>query len=149
MADLTAAQKKDFAKSLFLHESLTQDEIALRTGASRRTIQRWMEADNRKELKASVTITREEQVRNLYRQLAGLNDAIAKKEKGARYATASEADTISKLATAIQKMETDAGIADIVSVSKGLLNFIRKTDPEKAIEISYHIDAYIKEKISR
>jgi hypothetical protein len=45
-------------------------------------------------------------------------------------------------------METDIGIVEIVNVSKGLLDFVRKTDAEKAKELSYFLDAYIKEKIA-
>ena len=149
MADLTAAQKKDFAKSLFLHESLTQEEIAERTGVNRRTISRWMEGEDWKGLKVSVTITREQQIGHLYRQLENLNDSITQRDKNERHATPAEADTIGKLAAAIQKMETDTGVAEIVNVSKGLLYFVRKTDPQKAIELSYYLDAFIKERLSR
>lgn len=149
MTDLTTAQKKDFAKSLFLHENLTQEEIALRTGVSRRSVGRWMEAEDWKGLKVSVTITREQQIGHLYRQLADLNDAIAARDKTKRHATPAEADTIGKLTAAIQKMEVDTGIVEIVNAAKGILNFVRKTDPEKAIELSYLLDDYIKEKINR
>ena len=148
MAELTNQQKKDFAKSLFIHESLTQEEIAARVGANRRTIARWIETERWKAIKASFTITREEQVKNLYNQLAALNDAIATREEGKRYATPAEADAIGKLAGAISKLETETGIAEIVTVSKGLLDFIRKIDVEKAKEISYYLDAFVKARIA-
>jgi DNA-binding transcriptional regulator LsrR (DeoR family) len=147
MTELTNTQKKDFAKALFLHENLTQEEIAERTGVTRRTVARWIEEGNWKGLKVSVTITREEQVRNLYNQLKAINDTITGRERDKRYATPAEADTITKLAGAIQKMEVETGIVEIVNVSKGLLEFIRKTDLEKAKELSCYLDAYIKEKI--
>jgi transcriptional regulator with XRE-family HTH domain len=149
MTDLTAAQKKDFAKILYLHERLTQAEIAERTGVSGKTIARWIETGGWKGLKVSITITREEQIGNIYRQLAAINDAIGKRDRGSRYATPAESDTIFKLSAAIQKMETDVGIAEIVNVSKGLLDFVRKTDIEKAKELSHDLDAYIKERMNR
>jgi len=40
-------------------------------------------------------------------------------------------------------MEADIGIADIVNVSKGLLDFIHKTDMDKAKELRCFLDTYI------
>ena len=48
---------------------------------------------------------------------------------------------------AIEKMEKETGIADIISVSKGILDWIRKTDTEKAKELSFYFDAYIKDRL--
>ena len=64
---------------------------------------------NWEQLKASITITREEQLKNLYRQLAELNNAIMGKPEGERFPNAAEADTISKLSNAIKKLETEVG----------------------------------------
>jgi transcriptional regulator with XRE-family HTH domain len=147
MADLQTGIKKDYAKLLCLRERLTQAEIAEKVGVSSKTIARWMKDGEWKKLKISLILTREEQVNNIYRQLSVLNDAIDKREKDQRYPTPSEADTINKLAAAMKKMETDVGIVEIVNVSKGLLDFVRKTDIEKARELSYYLDAYIKERI--
>lgn len=99
------------------------------------------------ELKTSVSLTREEQLANLYRQVAEINKAIASREEGERFATSKEADTINKLAAAIEKMEKETGIADIISVSKGILDWIRKTDTDKAKELSFYFDAYIKDRL--
>ncbi|GAB6394607.1 MAG: helix-turn-helix transcriptional regulator [Bacteroidales bacterium] len=147
MTELSKQQKKDYARSLYVHEQLTQQEIADRVGAAAKTVSRWIQEGKWKDLKVSITITREEQIKNIYNQLKELNDEIASRE-GKRYPTPAESDTINKLAGAIQKMETDIGIVEIVNVSKGLLDFVRKTDVEKAKELSYFLDAYIKEKIA-
>ena len=62
--------------------------------------------------------------------------------------TSKEADTINKLAAAIEKMEKETGIADIISVSKGILDWIRKTDTDKDKRNSAFIfDAYIKDRL--
>ena len=50
------------------------------------------------------------------------------------------------LYAAIAKMEGDYGIADIISVSKQILIWLRKRDPQKAIELSYYFDEFEKEK---
>ena len=51
------------------------------------------------------------------------------------------------LLESIEKMEKETGIADIISVSKGILDWIRKTDTEKAKELSFYFDAYIKDRL--
>mgnify|MGYP002601704983 CR=1 FL=1 len=75
MAELTNEQKKAWAKTLYTRETLTQAEIAERVGVSRVTVNNWIGKGNWEQLKASITITREEQLKNLYRQLAELKKA--------------------------------------------------------------------------
>lgn len=144
---LTNRQKKDFAKSLYLREHITQKEIAERVGISAVTVNKWVNAEGWEKLKASLSVTRDEQLANMYNQIAEINTNIAKREEGARYPNSKESDIINKIAATIERLERETGVADIISVSRGLLDFIRKSDPDKAREISYYLDAYIKEKI--
>lgn len=46
MAELTAQQKKDYARMLYLKDNLTQQEIAEKVGVSRQSVIRWMKAEN-------------------------------------------------------------------------------------------------------
>lgn len=150
MAKLTIAQKKEWAKLLFLRENLTQKEIAERVGVSAVTINKWVKGGNWENLKVSITITKEEQLKNLYRQLAEINKVISERpeEEGKRYATAAEADTITKLAAAINKMESDIGLSDVVAAFQGLLTWLRTFDVEEAKRIAPILDGYVKTKIS-
>ena len=127
--------------------TFTTGEFAKLCGVSKQTLCKWVKTEKWEELKASVSLTREEQLANLYRQVAEINKAIAGREEGERFATSKEADTINKLAAAIEKMEKETGIADIISVSKGILDWIRKTDTDKAKELSFYFDAYIKDRL--
>ena len=136
MAELTNEQKKAWAKTLYTRETLTQAEIAERVGVSRVTVNNWIGKGNWEQLKASITITREEQLKNLYRQLAELNNAIMGKPEGERFPNAAEADTISKLSNAIKKLETEVGLADIISVFSDLLKWVRTYDSTQAKEIT-------------
>lgn len=145
--DLTNKQKKDWAKMLYIKEHFTQKEIAERVGISKVTMNKWVNDEKWESLKTSVSVTREEQLGNLYRQVAEINKAIAARKEGERYPTSKEADTINKLATAIEKMERETGISEIISVSQGLLDWLRKTDVEKAKELSFYFDAYVKDKL--
>lgn len=145
--ELIGKQKKDLAKTLYLKEHVTQAEVARRVGVSCQTISRWVKKEKWEQLKASVTLTREEQLTNLYRQVAEINRAIAERPEGERFATTKEADIIGKLAAAIERMEEETGIACIVSVSKGFLEWLRKNDLKKAQEMSRYFEMYIKDRI--
>ena len=147
MAELTSRQKKDFAKSIYLGEELTQEEIAERVGVKRQTVSRWIKEGNWERHKVSITITREEQLKNLYLQLSELNAAINKKPAGERFANAVESDTISKISNAIKKMETDVGLADILSVFKSFVKWLRTYDMVRSKEIVPLLDAYVKSKL--
>lgn len=145
--NLTIEQKKEWAKLLFLKENLTQQEISERVEVSRQTINKWIKNENWESLKTSMSITREEQLSNLYRQVAEINSAISQRPAGERFATAKEADTINKLAAAIERMEKEVGITDIISVSKKFLDWLRKVDLTKAKELSLLFDAFIKDNL--
>ncbi|CCZ10510.1 helix-turn-helix domain-containing protein [uncultured Culturomica sp.] len=145
MADLTIKQKKEWAAMLYLKENLTQAEIAEKVGISRQTINKWIKAEKWDERLTGISMTKEEQIKNLYRQITEINENIKGRKAGERHATTSEADIIAKLSTAIKKMEDDIGIADIIGVSIRFLEWIRAVDLDKAKEVTRLFDAFIKD----
>ena len=147
MADLTNAQKKEWAKTLYMRENLTQQEIAERVGVSRVTVSNWVRAGKWEEQKAGLTLTRQEQVANLYRQVAEINRAISARAEGERFPNSKEAEILGKLSAAIRNMEQETGIADIISVLTGFIEWLRPFDLEKAKELTRLADAYIKDKL--
>ncbi|MCD8008353.1 MAG: putative DNA-binding transcriptional regulator [Clostridiales bacterium] len=147
MAELTNKQKKEWAAMLYLKENLTQAEIAEKVGISRQTINKWIKAEKWEERRTGITLTREEQVKHLYRQISELNDNINNRPKGERHATSSEADVIAKLSNAIKKMETDVGIADIISVGTRFFDWLRLFDFEKARDMALLFDGFIKDNL--
>lgn len=149
MNTISRQQQKEFARTLYLRENLTQAEIAERVGVSRQTVIRWVGAEKWDELKASISMTAEEQIRNLQRQVIEINNSILNRESGNRYANAKEADTIVKLTTAINKLQTEAGIHEIVGVGAAFVDFIRPIDLEKAQEFTRLFDAFIKAKMTK
>lgn len=147
MAAMTIKQKKDYAKTLFLTNlTISQKEIAERSGVSQKTVSKWVNEENWENLRTSLLTTRENQLSNLYLQLRKLNEAIAEREDQA-YATSKEADVLIKLTSAINKLEQDLSIADIVNVSKRFLEWLRHADLAKAKELSNLFDAFIKDNI--
>ena len=67
---------------------------------------------------------------------------------GERFPNTAEADTISKLSNAIKKLETEVGLADIISVFSDLLKWVRTYDSTQAKEITPLLDAFVKSKLS-
>lgn len=147
MADLTMAQKKDWAKTLYLKENLTQQEIADKVGTTRQTIIRWIKEGKWEDLKTSLTLTRQEQIAMLYRQVAEINKGIALRKDGERFASSKEADILGKLASAINRMETEVGIKDICEVGAKFIEWIRPIDLDKAKEITSLYDGFIKDSL--
>ena len=144
---LTNSQKKEWAKLLFTKENLTQLEIAERVEVRPATISKWVNSENWQLLKTSITITREEQLARLYQQLQLQQEKILERPIAERVATTAEADIMTKLASAIQKLETETGLNDIISVSKQFLDWLRLSDLEKAKELTMYFDAFIKERL--
>lgn len=132
---------------LYLREHLMQKEIAVKVGVSANTVSNWVKKGKWEEHKAGLTITREAQLANLYRQVAEMNETIAGRKKGERFASPSEADALSKLSAAIGKLEGDTGISDIISVGIRFVNWIRPVDMEKAKEFTGLWDAFIKDSL--
>ena len=147
MTTLNNSQKKQWAQTLYLRENLTQLEIAERVGVSRVTVSKWVRDGKWEEQKAGITLTRQEQVANLYRQVAEINRTIATRHEGERFPNSKEADILGKLSAAIRNMEQETGIADIISVLTAFIEWLRPLDLDKAKEITRLADAFIKDRL--
>lgn len=147
MADLKSEQKKLLAKEIYLLGSYTFEEIAQKVGAQRQTISRWAKAGNWDNLKAGMSVTREEILKRMYQHLNNMNAAILEREPGKRQADTKEADVMVKLAAAIKNMETDVGISDIISVGMRFGEWLRKVDLDKTKEYVKLWDLFLKEQI--
>lgn len=145
-------QQKEYAKSLFLHEQhLTQKEIAERVEVSEKTLSRWVNdpEENWEVLRASLSTTKEEQLRRIYDQINELTSEIQKRPKGKRFADSKEADTLLKLGSAASKLENEAAIGEIIEVCKLVVNYLRPLDLDKAKEITAVFDAFIKDRLRK
>lgn len=141
---MTRTQKQDYAKVLYLNDSLTQKEIADKVGVTEKTIGSWIKKGNWPQLKSSLIITKDEELRRIYVQINQLNNHIETREEGSRYADAKEADTLSKLAATARAMESDASLSDVIAVFKRFANWLRKIDLAKAQEFISIQDEFVK-----
>lgn len=145
MANIKNDQKKNLARDLYVLGTYTLEEIASKVGSTRQTISKWAKEQYWEELKAGMSISREELLKNLYRQVSDINESINMREPGERHANVKEADTLSKLSSAIKKLESDVGISDIVAVGIRFTNWLRNVDLDKAKEFTMIWDAFLKE----
>ncbi len=148
--DLPIAQKKEWAKLLYLKSDLNQKEIAEKVGVAEKTLSKWVndEHENWELLKSSFIITREQELRRIYIQISELNTFISERPEGSRFATSKEADVLSKLASAAKSLEAETSISDTISVFREFSEFIKEVDFGKAKEFIVFQDAFIKHKLS-
>ncbi len=141
--------KRSIAKTLYLEGNFTQEEIAVKVGTTRQTIIRWAKEDKWQELKASLSVTPTQLISQWQQQIVEINNNIASRDEGKRYATPAEADALLKLATSIKKLQDDLGISDIISVCMKFLNWLRHTDVEEAKRFSNIMDVFIKDQAKK
>lgn len=148
MAELSIKQKQDWAKVLYLKENLMQKEIAQKVGVTEKTMSKWVNDGNWEQLKSSIIVTKEEELRRIYMQINQLNTHIFSKEDGQQFASSKEADTLTKLTAAARSLETETSVADVIEVAMQVCNFIKKDDLVKAQELSTIFDSFIKTKLA-
>ncbi len=144
---LKNAQKKSIAKELYIHGDYTYEEISSKVGTSRQTISRWAHDEEWAAIKASMTVGKEKTLKSLYAHVKQINDAILERPEGERTPTVAEADILSKMSASIAKLEQESGIREYISAGMAFLGWLRKTDPEKAVEFSSLWDGFIKDKL--
>jgi transposase len=136
-------RKKELAQFFYCNSQLSQKEIAEKVGTSEVTMSKWAKEGKWDTLKASITITRQEQLNRVYQQITAINNKISEEQRG--IPSGSDADVLSKLAAVVERLEKETSITDVVSVSMKFLDWLRKIDTEKAKELSGLFDAFIKD----
>ena len=141
---ISKTQEREYAKILYVSERITFKEIAERTGVTEKTIGKWAVADNWDKLRKSLLTTKQSQLVHWYNQLEAINEAIALR---GNIPTNAEADTMSKITSNIQRLETETGIGEYVEVGRKLLTFIQGIDLSEAKKFKNYIDEFINEKL--
>lgn len=147
MADLKSEQKKALAREIYLLGSYTYEEIASKVDVQRQTISRWAKAGKWDELKAGMSVTREEILKRMYQHLNNINEEILSRDGANRIPNTKEADVMAKLSSSIKSMETDVGISDLVSAGMRFGDWLRISNVEKAKEFVKLWDLFLKDSI--
>jgi transcriptional regulator with XRE-family HTH domain len=144
--NITIAQKKEHAKLLYTVEGVTVGkELAERVGVSAQTISKWINSEDWEALRSSVLLTKEAELRRLYRRFTFLNDLIEKREiEEQKPVSNSEADSLVKISAAIKNLETDVSASESMEVLKNFISSVRSHNLELAKAITKEADLFIK-----
>jgi transcriptional regulator with XRE-family HTH domain len=144
--NITIAQKKEHAKLLYTVEGVTVGkELAERVGVSAQTISKWINSEDWEALRSSVLLTKEAELRRLYRRFTFLNDLIEKREiEEQKPVSNSEADSLVKISAAIKNLETDVSASESMEVLKNFINSVRPHNLELAKQMTKYADIFIK-----
>lgn len=147
MAELSIKQKKEWAKTLYVFERLTQKDIAKKVGVSEKSMSKWVNDEKWDTLRVSIILTKEQQLHRIYSQINELNTHIESKAVGTRYANSKEADTLSKLTKSAKDLETETGISEIIETFKLFTNWLKTFNLPKAQEFLPLQDDFIASRI--
>lgn len=137
-------KKKELAQILYVQEKKTYEEIAELVGVTSSAICQWAKKEKWNELRSGVSIAKEQQIMNLYHQINLINEDVMNREEGERKVTVKEAKIIADLADAVKKLESEIGIAEIVSCGMKFCDFMRSMDVEKAKEVNGYWDSFLR-----
>ena len=142
---LSKDSEREFARMLYVNDRITFKEIALRVKVSEKTISKWADLDGWDKLRKSLLTTRQNQLVHFYNQLEAMNDMIALRTPPVPLSK--EADTMSKITSNIQKLETEVGLGEYVEVGKKILTFIQNVNLNDAINFKNYIDEFINDRM--
>ena len=140
--------EKSHAEELFISTELSQERIAQIVGVTPKTLSGWVNADEGrwKTLRAASSITKGSIVSMLLQQLDNLLRTIRDRKDGDNFPTSTEADTISKIAGQVEKLEKKNNLSLTIQVLDEFLEFYFKRKPELAKELAPFTLEFAKEK---
>lgn len=141
---ITKKNENEYARILYVSERITFKEIAERVGVTEKTIAKWADIGNWDKLRKSLLTTRQSQLIHWYNQLENINVAI---EARNGIPTSTEADTMSKTTSNIQKLEVEVNLGEYIEVSRKVLTFIQSIDLNDAKKFKNYIDEFINGKL--
>lgn len=147
MAKLTLEQKKEFGRTLYSTGLTQQNLLAKKVGVTEKTIARWIKAYGWDKLRRNIPMLKDEQLIKLLDELTELNEYIANKPEGIRFADSKEADIRRKLIRDIETLEGESSVADIISVAMKFTKWVSNIDHKTGQEVSTLFDSFIKEQL--
>lgn len=148
MAEITLSDKQYLAKILYTQQKLDGKVIAKKIGVSENTISKWVNKFNWKTLRNRLAVGKDEILNNLYNQLEELNEAIAQRTCGERFANTKEADIFVKYTAAIRNLETDLAIADISASGIKFIKYLQNVAaPDYVLQVAESWNDFIQEQI--
>lgn len=140
-------EKRLQAKELYLTGKYTQKALGDILKVSQTSLTKWKKEDKWEDLKDSILITREAELKRLYKYLSFLNDYTDKLIADGNKPDTKIFDAVSKCTAAIKTLEIDLTIAEKVDVGTAFINLVMSEDVELAKQIVKWFDIFIKQSI--
>lgn len=152
MAKKELDNKKEFARILYMNGENQQD-IADKTGVSRVTINKWIKDNGWKERRAAKAVTRPELINKLLLSIDTMIDKANNMDNPE--AMAGLGDKLSKVASAIEKLDKKANVVDTIEVCIAFGKWVehrigtdKEVTPELAKIINKLQDTFINEQFN-
>lgn len=123
------------ARELFMETTLTFAEIGDAVGVGADTVGEWARKQLWKQAKAANTITREKNISMMLVQMNNLLEAINIRPKEQRYATASEADSITKMSNVIKQLSGRTSLPDFYNVQTEFIKYLHTANANLAKQV--------------
>jgi predicted transcriptional regulator len=136
--------KKGLAFILYMETDLSQKEIADQLDTTEATVSKWANADNWKQKKAVDALSPDKLVREFYNQAF---DIMEKAKKDNRPVNSSEADSLVKLAAAIDKLDRKVSPSIVTAAFMRFNNWVRVQDLELVKKMMPYQMRYLQELI--
>ena len=140
----TKSEQREHARLLYINERITLKEVSERVKITEKTVGKWCKEDGWDELRKSLLTTRQTQLARWYKQLDTITLKIEERDN---IPTNTEADTMSKITSNIQKLEVEIGLGEIVDTGKKLITFIQQINLTDAKLFKNYFDEYINTRV--
>lgn len=138
---------EEIVEKLFVEEGATDSTRSRARRRGRDLVSQWIKEGGWEELRTSLSITRDSNLKNLYQQISTITNNIAQRDPSERVATKDEAEMLSKLADIISKLEKEIGISEIVNTGMQFVDWIKTHDIGAAKEVCNYWDEFLKFKM--
>lgn len=135
-------EKKEYARILYMGGE-NQLSIAEKTGISRQTVGKWIQAEGWDKKRAAASITRPELVNNILQAIANELDALNAEKDPVKVASAG--DRLSKLAATLEKLDKKANVVDCIESFMGFSRYLQgkaETDAALTVEFVKSVNRY-------
>lgn len=131
------------AQALFTSGKYLQKEIGVIVGVNEKTIGAWVEKFKWKDLRSSLTVTKEAQIKMILNHIDEINTGISQREVGQRTPTTKETDSLIKLSTTLKNLEADLGISEMVTFGIKFIEHIKRINFDKGKDVGLLFDGFI------
>lgn len=143
---LSATQKKDWAKTLYLLGELSQKDIAARVKVHETTLSGWVTKENWNSLRRSLLTRRSDILKNLYSVLERINKKLNEDEG---FGDTKLADMFVKYTAAIRNLEIETSLAQHMDSGMSFHKYLNAIDPKRALEFLNEWDGFIKDQLKK